>query len=268
MGEQGVLRAEPRGATSFLASAMDLHASVDVARALGPVVPPPAPASKRADAEALRARMRARIVTIGRGVSETRVAGLPGVPHFTAITVLATLRAADAVSPDERDDRAIMRATRMLWSPAAAAIARRAARAQAELDAVFTEEAAALAALGARPSYAIALDALLDRVTDAGIAPLLDRPAELLTRRFSRILERELALLPAEPRDTDFGTWVGPGGWMDTHLARAESYLRGLVEHRIRRALALIDACCSVEPDGGGSPQIDESSPEIDPTDP
>lgn len=268
LGEEGALRAEPRGATSFLASALDLHASVDVARALGPTVPPPATASKRQDAEALRARMRARIVTIGRGVAETRVAGLPGVPHFTAITVLATLRAADAVSPEDRDDRAIVRATRMLWSPVAAAVARRAGRAQAELDTVFTEEAPALAALGARPSYAIALDALLDRVTDAAIAPLLDRPAELLTHRFSRILERELALIPAEPRDTDFSSWIGQGGWIDTHLARAESYLRGLVEHRVRRALALIDACCAVEPDGVAGPRTGESPPKIDPREP
>lgn len=268
LDEDGALRAEPRGAVSFLASAMDLHASIDVARALAPKVPPAAPASKRQDAEALRARMRARIVTIGKGVSETRVGGLPGVPHFSAVTVLATLRAADAIALEERDGRGPLRATRMLWSPVAAAIARRVARAQAELDAVFTEEAAALAALGGRPSYAIALDALLDRVTDAAIAPLLDKPAELLTRRFTRILERELLALPEDPKDTDLGTWVGPGGWIETHLSRAESYMRGVVEHRVRRALALIDACCAVELDGGRTPQIHETGTKNDPSDP
>lgn len=262
--EPGALRAHPRGATSFLAAAMDLHASVDVSRALAPKVPPAAPASKRADAEALRARMRARIVTIGKGVSETRVGALPGVPHFSAVTVLATLRAADAIVLEEREGRGVLRATRMLWSPVAAALARRAARAQAEIDAVFTEEAAALAALGARPSYAIALDALLDRVTDAAIGPLVDKPAELLTRRFSRVLERELAALPEEPRDTDFGTWVGHGGWIETHLSRAESYLRGVVEHRVRRALALVDACCSVELDCPENRQNAESTAKTD----
>jgi hypothetical protein len=79
----------------------------------------------------------------------------------------------------------------------------------------------------------------------------VDKPADLLTRRFTRILERELVKLPAEPRDSDLGSWVGQGGWIDTHLARAESYLRGVVEHRVRRALALVDACCAVEPAGG-----------------
>ncbi|MBI2391530.1 MAG: hypothetical protein HYV09_18220 [Deltaproteobacteria bacterium] len=244
-GDEGALRAEPRGATSFLASAMDLRGSVDVARALGPAVPSPAPASKREEAEALRARMRARITTVGRGVSTTRVAGLPGVPTFTPVTVLATLRAAEAI--EEREGRAVVRATRMLWAPVAAAIARRAARAQTELDTSFTEEAAALAALGGRAAYAIALDALLDRVTDGAIAPLLDRPGELLARRFERILGRELLALPADPRAEDLASWTGQGGWIEQHLSRSESYLRGLVEHRVRRALALVDACCAVE---------------------
>ena len=248
--DAGALRAEPRSATAFLSSALDLRASVDVSRALGAQVPAAAPFARRADAIGLRERMRARIVTIGKGVSETRVAGLPGVPHFSSLSVLATLRAADALAPEERLDRGPLRATRMLWSPVAAAVARRAARAQAELDAVFTEEAPGLASLGGRPAYAIALDALIDRVTEGAIAPLLDRPAELLTRRFTRILTRELSALPAEPTDRDLAGWVGQGGWIDTHLSRAESYLRGVVEHRVRRALALVDACCAVAPPG------------------
>lgn len=244
-GDPGAVRAEPRGATSLLSSALDLRESVDVARALNQPVPPAAPPEKREAAEALRARMRARITTLGRGVAEARIAALPGVPHYTPITVLATLRAADAL--EEREGRAIERATRMLWAPVAAAIARRAARAQAELDAVFTEEAAALAALGARPSYAIALDALLDRVTDTAVAPLLDRPAELLGRRFARALRDALGELPEEPIDRDFERWLQPGGLLATQLARAESYLRAIVEHRVRRALSLVDACCAVE---------------------
>jgi hypothetical protein len=244
-GDPGAVRAEPRGATTLLSTALDLRESVDVARALNKEVPPAAPPEKRADAEALRARMRARITTIGRGVAEARIAGLPGVPHYTPITLMATLRAADAL--EERDGRALDRASRMLWAPVAAAIARRAARAQAELDAVFTEEAGALASLGARPSYAIALDALLDRVTDTAVSPLLDRPGELLGRRFVRVLRHALGELPEEPIDRDFESWLLPGGVITNQLSRAESYLRGIVEHRVRRALALVDACCAVE---------------------
>ena len=258
-GDAGAVRAEPRRATSLFAAALDLRESVDVARALKKPVPPAAPLEKREEAEALRARMRARIMTIGRAVAETRVAGLPGVPQYSPISMLATLRAADAIAHPQStsqstvlgnpasDGRALDRATRMLWSPVAGAIARRAARAQAELDALFTEEASALAALGARPSYAIALDALLDRVTDTAVSPLLDRPAELLGRRFSHALRAALHMLPDAPIDRDLEGWLEPGGLIPTQLSRAESYLRGLVEHRVRRALALVDACCAVE---------------------
>lgn len=239
------LRAEPRGATSLLSNALDLRQSVDVARALNKDVPAAAPPEKRADAEALRARMRARITTIGRGVAETRIPSLPGVPHYSPISILATLRAADAL--EEREGRALERATRMLWAPVGAAIARRAARAQAELDAIFTEEAGALAALGGRPSYAIALDALLDRVTEESVSPLLDRPGELLGKRFSRALREALGALPEEPIDRDLEGWLQPGGLIPAQLSRAESYLRGIVEHRVRRALGLVDACCATE---------------------
>jgi len=244
IGDEGALRAEPRGATSLLGAALDLRESVDVARALSTPMPDPAPPEKREEADALRARMRGRITTIGRGVAETRVGGLPGVPHYNAINVLATLRAADAL--DERGGRSVERATRMLWGPVTTAIARRAARAQAEIDAVFTEEAGALAALGGRPSYCIALDALLDRVTDNTVSALLDRPSELLTRRFGRMLTRALEELQDDPTAEDLGSWFGQGGWIDAQLVRSESYLRALVEHRVRRALSLVDACCAV----------------------
>jgi hypothetical protein len=241
INDPGLLRAEPRGATSLLSAALDLRESVDVARALNKEIPPPT--DKRQEAEALRVRMRARIMTIGRGVADARVAGLPGVPHYSPASLLGTLRAADAL--EEREGRAIERATRMLWSPVATAIARRTARAQAELDAVFTDEADALASLGGRPSYAIALDALLDQVTDQSVSPLLDRPAELLGRRFARKLRDALGELPEEPIDRDLESWLQPAGWIPTQLARAESYLRAIVEHRVRRALALVDACCA-----------------------
>jgi hypothetical protein len=245
IADDGALRAEPRGATSLLGAALDLRESVDVARALATPMPEAAPPEKRAEADALRARMRARITTIGRGVAETRLVGLPGVPHYNAINVLATLRAADAL--DERGGRSVDRATRMLWGLVTTAIARRAARAQTELDVVFTEEAGALAALGGRPSYCIALDALLDRVTDSSVSALLDRPSELLARRFARMLTLGLAELQDDPTDQDLASWFGQGGWIDAQLIRAESYLRALVEHRVRRALALVDACCAVQ---------------------
>lgn len=246
-GDPGAVRAEPRSATSLMSSSLDLRGSVDVSRALNKPLPPGAPREKREEAEALRARMRARIMTIGRGVAQVRIVGLPGIPQYSTIGVLATLRAADAL--EEREGRALERATRMIWAPVAGAIARRAARAQAELDALFTEEAGALAALGARPSYAIALDALLDGVTDAAVSPLLDRPAELLARRFSRALRDALGELPDEPIDRDLESWLEPTGLIPAQLSRAESYLRGLVEHRVRRALSLVDACCAVEAD-------------------
>ncbi len=240
---------ETGGATAYLASLLDLRASVEIAKALDRELPPAAALDKADVAHDLRARMLARIATIGRGVGETRVAGLPGVPSYSAVMLISTLRVAGAVG-DEREARGVERATRMLWSPVAGAIARRASRAQIELDAVFTDHAQELADLSPRASHVIGLDALLDRVTEAGMAPLLDRPAELLARRFSSRLTRALDALSAEalsaPKEADVAAWSG--GWIADHLARADAFLRALVEHRVRRARALVEACCTVEP--------------------
>jgi hypothetical protein len=135
----------------------------------------------------------------------------------------------------------------MLWGPVTTAIAPRAARAQTELEVGLNQGAGALAALGGRPSYCIALDALLDRVTETSVTALLDRPSELLTKRFARMLTGALAELQDDPTAEDLASWFGQGGWIDAQLIRAESYLRALVEHRVRRALALVDACCVVD---------------------
>lgn len=237
--------APPPGAVSFLSSVLDLRGSVDVARALGAPVPDATPRERAAEADALRARMRERIAAVARGVAATRVASLPGVPSYSPASILAALRVAGAL--EEVDARTVGRASRALWSPVSTAIARRAARAQADIDAVFTEEAGALAALGGRAAYVIALDALLDRVTDASFAALLDRPAELLSDRFTRKLYDALEAVPAEALERDVATWNAPGGFVAEQLSRADAFLRGLVEHRVRRALALVEACCAVE---------------------
>jgi hypothetical protein len=233
--------ATPPTATTFLASVLDLRGSVDLARSLGARVPEAS--AHMEQAQALRARLRARVQTIARGVATTRVVSLPGVPSYGAGALLSALRVAGVL--DEPDARAFDRATRALWSPVATAIARRAARAAAELDAVFTEEATSLAALGGRGAYVLALDALLDRVTDAGTTPLLDRPAELLVRRFSILLRREAAALPEGATEEHVAPWSRPGGFVDVQLGLGDAYLRALVEHRVRRALALVDAACA-----------------------
>lgn len=237
----------------MFAALVDLPGSVEIARALGARVPPAAPAEKREEATALRERLHGRITTIARSVSDARLSSLPGVPHLSPASILASLRVAGAIEDEEGlgnlgdRGRALDRVVRALWSPFTAALARRAARAQAELDAVFTEEAGALASLSGRPAYVLAFDALLDKVTDTGAAPVIDRVGDLLARRFRTRLADALAALPERPAHADVAPWIEPGGFLELQLARGEALLRGLVEHRVTRAHAIVDACCAVE---------------------
>jgi hypothetical protein len=230
----------PADAKTMFASMVDLHGSVEVARAIAKRVPPPIPAEKRADADALRDRFRARIATIARGAAETKLTGLPGVPHLSPASVLASIRVAGVI--EDRDLKSIERASRALWSPFMAALARRVSRTQAELDALFTEEAASLASLEGRAAYVLALDAMLDRVTDSGIAPIVDKVADLLAKRFRIYMEKAVEQLPETPELADVASWIAAGGFLETQVARGESLLRALVDHRVTRAHALVDA--------------------------
>ncbi|MGZ3420084.1 MAG: hypothetical protein ACXWUG_02050 [Polyangiales bacterium] len=227
-------------AKTALASFVDLHGSVEIARALGARVPPGIPEEKREEAAATRERLKARIATIARSAAEAKLTGLPGVPHLSPATVLASIRVAGVV--EDRDLRSIDRAGRALWSPFMAALARRVSRAQADLDAIFTEEAGALASIGGRAAYVLALDAMLDRVTDAGVAPVIDRIGDLLARRFRSMMEAAVKELPPEPQHADVAPWIAPGGFLETQVARGESLLRALIDHRVARAHALVDA--------------------------
>jgi hypothetical protein len=231
---------QPPDAKTALASFVDLHGSVEIARALGARVPSGIPEEKRAEATAVRERLQARIATIARAAAEARLTGLPGVPHLTPATVLASIRVAGVI--EDRDLRSIDRAGRALWSPFMAALARRVSRAQADLDAIFTEEAGALASTFGRAAYVLALDAMLDRVTDAGVAPVIDRIGDLLARRFRLLMEAAVKELPEAPGHADVAPWIAAGGLLETQVARGEMLLRALIDHRVARAHALVDA--------------------------